>query len=57
MEEHDQQQRLRAALAIGQEQAKRGETRPFTPDLMERLKREAAEDARAGKPVPDDVRP
>ncbi|MGH2561763.1 MAG: type II toxin-antitoxin system ParD family antitoxin [Thermomicrobiales bacterium] len=57
MEEHDQHQRLRSAVAIGQEQVKRGETQPFTPELMERLKNEAIEDARAGKPIPDEVRP
>jgi antitoxin ParD1/3/4 len=57
MEAHDQHQRLWAAVAIGQEQARRDETRPFTPEMMERLKAESIRDALAGKPIPEDVRP
>jgi antitoxin ParD1/3/4 len=52
-----QEERLRAALAIGLEQIERGETVRYTPEMMERLKREATANALAGKPIPDDVRP
>ena len=50
-------ERLRAAVMEDFEQAERWETIPYTPELMERLKREATDDARAGKPIPDEVRP
>lgn len=48
---------LRAELAIGEEQEKRGETVPYTPDFMERLMREADERSRQGVPVKDAVKP
>ena len=57
LEERDRLQRLRAALAIGDEQIERGETVPFTPGLLERLRRRAMFDACAGTPIPDDVTP
>ena len=57
MEERDSLQRLRAALAIGQEQLDRGEGREYTPELMEEIKRQATENARLGKPIPDEITP
>ena len=57
MEERDSLQRLRAALAIGQEQLDRGEDRDYTPELMEQLKQQATENARLGRPIPDEVKP
>jgi antitoxin ParD1/3/4 len=57
LEERDKLATLRAAVAIGDEQIARGEVVEWTPDLMERLKREATENARNGKPIKADVRP
>ena len=37
-------------------EADRGDTIPFTEDLMRRLSREAKENARLGLEVPDDVK-
>jgi antitoxin ParD1/3/4 len=49
--------RLKAAIAVGIEQYERGETIPWTPDYFDRLKREAADAARSGKPIKDEVKP
>jgi antitoxin ParD1/3/4 len=57
LEERDKYARLKAAIAVGLEQIERGETIPWTPDYCERLKREAVELARSGKPIKDEVRP
>ena len=57
MAEHERFQRLRAAVAEGYDQAERGETVPYSTTLMDQLKREAAEAARAGEPIPDEVKP
>ena len=48
---------LRAELAIGEEQEKRGELIEFTPERFEAIKRQAIENAKAGKPVKDAVKP
>lgn len=48
---------LRAEVAVGLEQIERGEEAEFTPELVERLRREADENARLGKPVKDAVKP
>lgn len=54
LDEHDRRvQRLRAAIAEGEE----GEAIPWTPELMERLSREADEMARQGLPPHPDVCP
>lgn len=55
MEERDQLQRLRAAVA--EAEVARGETVAWVPDFMDRLKREAAENARRGRPIDDDIKP
>lgn len=57
LEERDRRERLRAAVAIGDEQLARGEVVDWTPDFLERLKREAAEEDRRGLPISDDVIP
>ncbi len=59
LEERDREKlaRLRAAIAVAEEQVARGEVIPWTPDLMERLKREAAEEDRLGLPIRDEVLP
>ncbi len=54
MEERDRLSRLRAAIAAGDEQLARGEVVDWTPDFLERLKREAAEEDRQGLPIGDD---
>jgi antitoxin ParD1/3/4 len=56
-EERDSLARLRAAVAAAQEQFDRGEGREWTPELHEEIKRQAAENARLGVPIPDDVKP
>ncbi|MBX3070431.1 MAG: type II toxin-antitoxin system ParD family antitoxin [Thermomicrobiales bacterium] len=50
-------ERLRAALQSGIDQADRGELIPWTPDLMDRLEREAEEMVRLGTPIKPDVQP
>jgi putative addiction module CopG family antidote len=55
--ERDQYARLKTAIAVGIEQYERGEMIPWTPDYFDRLKREAAELARSGKPIKDEVKP
>jgi Arc/MetJ-type ribon-helix-helix transcriptional regulator len=48
---------LKAAIAIGIEQAARGQVVPWTPNSLDRLKREAAEDIRLGRPFKDELIP
>lgn len=51
LEAHDRLGRLRAAIAVGDAQLGRDEGIEWTPDSMARLKREAAENVRTGKPI------
>jgi putative addiction module CopG family antidote len=53
LDERDRLAWLRSAVADGEV----GEGVPYTPQLMERLKREAEEDHRVGKPIDDAVKP
>lgn len=46
---------LRDALEVAEAQVARGETVEFTPELMDRLSREATENARLGKPIKNDL--
>jgi hypothetical protein len=48
---------LHAELAVGEEQEKRGDTVPYTPDFMERLMWEADDRSQQGMPVSDAVQP
>jgi antitoxin ParD1/3/4 len=48
---------LKAAIAIGIEQVARGQVVPWTPDFLDRLKREAAQDVRLGRPFKNEVIP
>ncbi len=57
LEERDRLARLKAALASGDEQYARGQVITWTPETMERLKREAADNVRKGKPIKDEVKP
>ena len=57
MEERDSLQRLRAALAIGQEQLDRGQGQPYTPELHAEIVDAARRRAREGKQPHDDVVP
>ncbi len=57
LEERDKLARLKALIAVGVEQAERGQVVPWTPDSLARLKREAAENVRLGKPFKDEVIP
>ena len=55
--ERNKLERLKELIAIGDEQAARGQVVPWTPDFLDRLKREAAEDIRLGRPFKDEVIP
>lgn len=57
LEARDRLEQLRASLRIGWEQIERGETVPYSTELMEQLKREAHEDVLAATAIPDDVKP
>lgn len=57
MDERDHARQLRTSLALAEQQIERGEGVEWTLELMERLKGEATENARRGKPVKDDVTP
>jgi putative addiction module CopG family antidote len=50
-------ERLRAELAIGEEQEHRGEVVEMTRERFEAIRRQAFENARAGKPIKDAVKP
>ena len=49
--------RLKAAIAIGLEQDARDQVVQWTPDFLDRLKREAAENVHLGRPCKDEVIP
>ncbi len=57
LDERDRWATLQAELHLGFDQLDRGEGVVWTPELMERLKQEASENARLGKPVKDAVKP
>lgn len=58
LEEREQKlERLRAELAIGEEQERRGELVEMTRERFEEIRRQAFENARAGKPTRDVVKP
>ena len=57
LKERDQLDRLRELIAVAEEQAAQGRVKEWTPDLLDRLKREAAENVRQGKPFRDEVIP
>ena len=48
--------RLRAELAIGEEQERRGELIELTRERFEEIKRQAFENTRLGKPISDFVK-
>jgi hypothetical protein len=53
-DERDRAARLHAALAIGEEQYRRGEVTRFTPELLEKMKQDADRMAQEGvEPDPD----
>jgi antitoxin ParD1/3/4 len=57
LDARDKRERLRAALAIGEAQFDRGEFEEWSPELLDRLEREADENARLGLSIDDDVTP
>ena len=57
LKERDKLERLKELIAVGDEQAARGQVVSWTPDFLDRLKREAAEDVRLGRPFKDEVIP
>jgi predicted transcriptional regulator len=57
LEERDKLRRLRELIAVGDAQAERGEVILWTPDFMDRLLRQSAENVRLGKPIKDEVKP
>lgn len=54
--ERDQHARLKAEIAIGIEHIERGEVVEWTPDFLDRLKREADELVRSGKLSADELK-
>ena len=55
-EQERQIEELRATLQVGLDQLDRGESAPFTPELVEQMRREAEERFRRGeRPKPDVV--
>jgi antitoxin ParD1/3/4 len=54
---HDRERRLRAEVAIAAEQLARGEGIPATPELIARIKANAAEDLRLNRPFKDAILP
>ena len=57
LDEHEHNERLRAALAVGFEQLERGEEIPYTPELFAELQREVREQIGRGHKVNPDVIP
>lgn len=57
LDERDKLSTLRAAIAVGREQANRGETIPWSAGFMDQLIAEADEEDRLGLPIDDDVKP
>jgi hypothetical protein len=55
--ERDERQQVRDSLTLAEDQIERGEGITWGWAQLERLKREATENARRGKPIKDDVRP
>jgi antitoxin ParD1/3/4 len=57
MDEREKLERLKAAIAVGDEQFERGEFTTWTPDSLAQLIREADEEDRQGLPIPNEVQP
>lgn len=57
LDEHDRRRRLRALLAVGVEQADRGELIEYTPELLNEISREAEESFLRGETPDPDVTP
>ncbi len=58
LDERDQQlQKLRSEVAVGLAQLEKGEMISYTPDMLDRLIREASERTHLGLPVRDVVKP
>ena len=55
LEGRDALQRLTAAIDVGVHEIERDEGFPWTPDLMDTLRREAEEEERLGLPFKDDA--
>ena len=57
LDERDRLAWLRQAVDEADAEFARGEFVEWTSDFLERLKREAEEDSRLGRPIPDEVKP
>ncbi len=57
LEEYDRYEAFRAAVAIGYEQAERGELLPWTPELRAEIDRNVEQKAREGRKPNADVVP
>jgi antitoxin ParD1/3/4 len=58
LDERDRRmQQLRDDIAIGREQAQRGQLIDWTPEFLDQLSSEAEENARLGKPIKSAVKP
>ena len=56
-EENKNLKEIRTLLAVGLEQIKHGETVPYSADFMDNAMRQAKENHKAGKPIPDELKP
>lgn len=57
LEDRDRYLRLREAIQVGLEQAKRGEVVEWTPELLEQISRDADEAEQRNLPIRADVQP
>ena len=57
LDERNRHKRLNAALAVGDDEYRRGEAIPWTTDSLDELIRDADEEDRQGLPISDDVQP
>lgn len=55
LEREHRHQLLLDAIDVAEAEVARGETVPFTSELMEQLKREAKENARLGRPITNEL--
>lgn len=57
LDEHERMERLKTAIAVGDDQYTRGKVVRWTTESLEQLKREADEEDRLNVPISNDVQP
>jgi antitoxin ParD1/3/4 len=56
VEEKEKLERFRAAVMLGHQQAVRGETTEYSPELVQDLVQQAFDNKNRGKPVKNDIK-